>query len=211
VPRRAAAVIAAVLTAALSLTLSVSARADDSDMATAHWAARTVVVRDETGFADYHRAIEQAVNQWNAAAASIQLQLAGGLGRGCENPQGAEIPVCRSDLSGNRAGETRLWFAGGHVDAASVLMDASPHPFDQLVAIACHELGHALGLDHDSRASSCLTPTIGSTTPDDQDRHDLRVRYDHVHADGHPAEHSDSCMVRAGVTCLSIPPVVLGD
>jgi len=191
----------------LSLALSTTARADDVP---AHWDVRTVVVRDETGFADYHRAIEHAVNQWNAAGASVQLRLADGRGRGCDRPEGAEIPICRHDLSGSTAGEARLWIAGEHIQAASILMDASPHRFDELAAIACHELGHALGLGHTSRHTSCLTPTIHSTTPDDEDRRNLAVKYGHA---DEPTPTSDSCgrttLVRAGTVCLGVPPVVI--
>ena len=201
--------MAAAVLLALSMSHSTDARADGTF---AHWAVRTIVVRDETGVADYHRAIEQAVNQWNAAGSSVRLELADGRGRGCDNPEGAEIPICRRDLSGTTGGETRLWIPGDHIEAASILMDASPHRFDELAAVACHELGHALGLDHNGRSTSCLTAAAHSTTPDDQDRSALRAAYSHT---DEPADATDSCgattLVRAGAICVAAPTVATDD
>jgi len=44
-------------------------------------------------------------------------------------------------------------------------------------AVACHELGHALGLDHDSRTSSCLQSQPHATAPDGLDRARLETVY----------------------------------
>ena len=44
-------------------------------------------------------------------------------------------------------------------------------------AVTCHELGHALGLDHDNRASSCLQPVAQAAGPDSLDRAQLEQLY----------------------------------
>ncbi len=44
-------------------------------------------------------------------------------------------------------------------------------------AVACHELGHALGLDHDSRTSSCVQSQPHATAPDSLDRARLEAMY----------------------------------
>ena len=44
-------------------------------------------------------------------------------------------------------------------------------------AVTCHELGHALGLDHDNRASSCLQPVAQAARPDSLDRARLEQLY----------------------------------
>lgn len=47
----------------------------------------------------------------------------------------------------------------------------------QYQAVACHELGHALGLDHTSRSTSCLQPVPRSPRPDRTDRTQLERMY----------------------------------
>jgi hypothetical protein len=170
------------LLAALAVLLAAGAAAPgaSADHTSGHWHDRTVVVRDETGFADHRRALDLAVRQWNAAGAAVRLELASGRGAGCDAPQAGEISVCRADLPPSRAGEARVWKQGDHIVRASVLVRADSWRFEHLVAIACHELGHALGLDHRSERTSCLTATIHSSQPDEHDLADLRAAHAHT-------------------------------
>ncbi len=46
-------------------------------------------------------------------------------------------------------------------------------------AVACHELGHALGLDHEGRASSCLESVPQAVHSDGVDRTRLEALYGH--------------------------------
>jgi hypothetical protein len=169
-----------------------------------HWNQQVVVVRDETGFADYRRAIGLAAARWNAAGAGVRLEVAGGRGRGCGDPERGEITVCRRSFAGNQAGSARVWLEGDHIVRGSVLMDTRPRPYEHLVAIACHELGHALGLDHRSERSSCLTATIHASDPDEHDRAELRRLHAHSHGTPGPAG-TGSCgghVLRLGESCV---------
>jgi len=44
-------------------------------------------------------------------------------------------------------------------------------------AVTCHELGHALGLDHDPRTDSCLQSIPHALHPDATDLEGLEARY----------------------------------
>jgi hypothetical protein len=178
-----------------------------------HWAHPTMTVRDETGFPEYRRALELAAARWNEAGANVRLVVADGRGAGCSNPVVAEVPVCRRTFSNARVGEAYVWADGGHISRASILIDTRPMPFEHLVAVACHELGHTFGMSHRQESSSCLTAQIHSSEPDARDL--AKLRHDHEHVP-HPAPPSsspaprsaegESCaddqLVRLGTTCL---------
>lgn len=181
-----------------------------------HWTVPTVIVRDETGLADHRRAIGMAAARWNAAGAAVRFEVRDGLGRGCAAPANGSISVCRADLPGSTAGEARVWLDGEHVVKGSVLIDAGARPFEHLVAIACHELGHTLGMDHRAERSSCLTATIHSADPDDHDRGALRRTHSHRHTAPKPqssrepeSQPAESCptLVRINGQCTN--PLVL--
>lgn len=161
-----------------------------------HWGPRAVVVRDETGRADTGAALRHAVDAWDAAEADLELTVRPGNGNGCGDPPLGEIAVCGYDSSD--AGEARRWIVDGHIVRAAVLIDADGLRPEYLRGVSCHELGHALGLDHREAGRTCMAGRPSSETPDQHDRDALRVGHDHRHGE-------DSCdgrhAARIGRTC----------
>ncbi|MGI8632823.1 MAG: matrixin family metalloprotease, partial [Solirubrobacterales bacterium] len=135
----------------------------------AHWGARNIVISDRTGDPGWQVASKRAVQVWAEAGAAIQVSWREG-GIGCSF-SGTVVPFCRDAIQQGWTGATAWRASGdGHLDGNVVLVDAS-RTFSQPLkdAIACHELGHVLGLNHTSNAASCLDSRSTSTRPSAQD------------------------------------------
>ena len=87
--------------------------------------------------------------------------------------EGAYGPTDWSGLTTATPGQMQT-FAG---PVRIQLNDTYPMGAAEHRAVTCHELGHALGLDHDRRASSCLQSIPHALHPDAADRGRLEARY----------------------------------
>lgn len=133
-----------------------------------HWGRKQSEFRVKAGNnvnGGWNSLLRTAISQWNK---SDVVTIKESSGR--SNPQNCRETVGRIEVcSGNYGksegwlGLTRLFFRRGHIEAATVQMndsyfqDSSSQYFNQDARrhTICHELGHAIGLDHvDTR--SCM-------------------------------------------------------
>ena len=180
----------AVLIGLLLLLVGAPARAHEANVS--HWDQQIVVVRDETGSADLRAALEHAIAAWNEATPRLQLQVEPGTGTGCRG--GArEVQVCltRSD---RYAGSAQTERNGAHIRGAVVLIDAV-RSGSHLRAVVCHELGHALGLDHRSDGETCMRPAPVVASPDDIDLEQVRIAHQPDCANRSLLTHNGRCVL----------------
>ena len=136
-----------------------------------HWhstlASPVVVsVHDATGDPVWGQFLRAAASEWNAGVDNFRLDVVTG-DADCDTGAGPfTAVVCVRPTSPGTRAETR-WYVGDgeHLRFATIHLDperASAHR----QRLACHELGHALGLRHRQSGSSCMTPkTIAIQTP----------------------------------------------
>jgi predicted Zn-dependent protease len=147
-----------------------------------HWAREksqfTVqAVNDVDGV--WKKLLDQAVDNWNKSDVVTIKEVSGShnASQDCDKTDG-KITVCnwKYGTQGGWLGLTRLFFnkAGDHIAAATVQMNDSF--FDQNGGkyndddarrhTMCHEMGHAIGLDHEHSSKSCMNDGGGSGNVD---------------------------------------------
>ncbi len=118
-----------------------------------------------------------AITRWNGVGLPVSLEETG-------DTSGADIVITWAErLDSNRTGRADVtWQRGGaithvHVVLATHTPDGVAVNGAQMVALALHELGHALGLDHSPLSSDALYPETAATDLTTRDRRTAALLY----------------------------------
>ena len=124
----------------------------------------------------YINALQESVSNWSARSQTINLRLSDG---GCKPTVNQDLSfggnlikvvygTCAGSAGGSCCGQAQVkyvFYPGGRITGYQALIRLDPGCFsggsqDTLGKryVACHEMGHALGLGHNSDTDSCLSP-----------------------------------------------------
>lgn len=161
-----------------------------------HWTKpsadeRKIIIRNHT-VDSWATKLPNAISDWGASSKfkfSIQQGATDTTTReSCSMPNlYGRVKVCSYHYTWSDAGRARIQFNhtdGGrhHIQQAWVKLNGRTTTTDQERSVICHEVGHALGLDHRGATSSCMYN--GSTFPTSPDQHDYDVLVAQTHSHG---------------------------
>jgi hypothetical protein len=192
--------VAAVLLADLGLGTWHAPGATAQSAAPYHWARKRSHFRLRVGNnvkGDWNRYLRGALDEWNQNETVTLIEVDGATDPQYCEPVAGTVQVCDwwYGTQTEWLGLTRLFFnaSGDHIDAATVLLNnsflyAPNSPYNTDAArrhTICHELGHALGIDH-IETTSCVNDSqyavFNYVTPINGDFRQLRRIYEHTDA-----------------------------
>jgi predicted Zn-dependent protease len=93
-----------------------------------------------------------------------------------------EVHFCNGNYGNTGwSGLTEATLSGQHIVRIRIRVNDANTPAHFRRLISCHELGHSLGLAHNTRPTSCMRPGAGSTPhPDATDFAELNAIYRHL-------------------------------
>lgn len=129
-----------------------------------HWrpSSKQVVVY-VVDYTDSHYPVDQAAGEWTTPEITFAHAFACPAYRACVNVSySATLPANEigSEISYHLPANPAITY---HAEIRLTTHAANLSQHERLT-LACHELGHALGLDHDA-SGSCLVPFVSPTTP----------------------------------------------
>lgn len=127
---------------------------------------------------EFARAVEASFNDWALIGLPFLFTFVRDSSR-------AEVHVTWVDrFEGRMTGRTLWqhdqhgWITGGSIEMALHLPDGRPVVLDGVRAIALHEVGHLVGLDHPSDQTSVMAAQVFVTQMNEADRRTARLIYD---------------------------------
>lgn len=152
-----------------------------------HWKREAhplvITIYDQTNDSLWSAAIQKLTKEWNAGITGIQF-VASLDPADCDTGHGAfTVVVCvKENRSEDHVGEAALYSDGAHLTQVTIWMDPRPDPARN--HLACHELGHALGVQHrEASSKSCMIDGYQKRYehPDQRDFDGVILTYSHIH------------------------------
>lgn len=153
-----------------------------------HWERGTdpliITVYDQTRNKAWGEALRKLTNKWNSGIHDIKFSyIHDPNNSSCEDGLGLRTVVaCIHETSDkNYLAQANIYYQNGHIIKATIWMDPRPKP--KRDSLACHELGHTLGLDHRKDGDTCMTTMDNRwiSHPDEKDFQDVSLRHAHQH------------------------------